>query len=188
MRHVAKKITDLARKALSAEDKPITLMIIAAGVAIAIFEYWGFLENKRVEVAYKHVEQWESDQYQAAFSRVAADIRAFEQEAHDIIPDDLGEAALATARLNYTQNKIVENADGRLGQDLDLLIYFFDKLSVCVDRGLCDGPLLAQFFEGHLERLWIYSTGFVASRRGTIDGYGSLAQAYRDRLIQNNES
>lgn len=188
MRYVARKITDLARRALRAEDKPLTLSIIAAGVIITVFEYREFLETKRVEVAYDHVEQWETDQYQAAFGRVAADIRAFEQEALTVIPENLGEGAFATAQLNYTQNKIIENANGRLGEDLDLLIYFFDKLSICVDRGLCDSPLLGQFFEGHLERLWIYSTGFVASRRSTIDGYGSLAESYRDRLIVENES
>lgn len=185
MHYIARKISSLVRQAARAEDKPITLLFFATGVVITLFQYREYLQTERVEKSYTHVQEWQSGDFKAAFDRVSALIRSSEEDALALIPEDFSPQDRELAQLNIVQARLRDASEGKIGDDLDDLIYFFDKLYVCVDRSLCDSDLLEQFFKDNVPRLWIYSSTFVAKRRDSVDGYGALTERYVNLLTQD---
>lgn len=184
----AKKIATLMRDATRSEDKPITLLFFAAGVILTLLQYREHLETQRVKFSYEHVREWETGGYQAAFENLSQEIRTAEAYAVSVVPEDLEPDARARAQLNVVQNRLADASDAPLGAQMDSLFYFFDKLSVCVDRNLCDADLLEAFFKDNLTRMWIYSSSFVAKREEEIAGYAQLTDAYQARLRAPKET
>ncbi|SLN21696.1 hypothetical protein ROA7450_00784 [Roseovarius albus] len=182
IRSLVSKIVNFLRNAVRAEGKPITLIFVATGLVITLVQYREHLETKRIKTSYEHVQEWEEEGYKAAFDVLSNTIRKAEAASVSVLPDDLDAEAYEAAKLNVVQRELANASEGELGAEIDKLIYFFDKLSVCVDRNLCDEDLLSVFFRDNLTRMWIYSSSFVAKRRQEIDGYAALTIAYQERL------
>jgi len=184
LRSAVSRLTELFRRVTVADEKPISVTLLSLGLILTFVEYKNYQANERVKTSYQHVREWEERGYKEAFDQVSGVIRETKAKALDAMPQELLEDMTAPerdlAQLNTVMNRLAQDAD--LAPQLSQLFYFFDKLSVCADRNLCDEALLADFFGENLLRFDVYAKTYVARQRDEIDGYALLTESYVVRL------
>ncbi len=184
IRRTASQFMVLWRRLRAVEERPLSVALLALGLALTFFEYKNYQSGERTKTSYQHVQEWEDKGYKSALDRVSGVILNANATALDKVPadllEDMSDADKDLARLNTAMNRLA--GDEAVQEDLDQLIYFFDKLSVCVSRDLCDSGLIEDFFRENLLRFDVYSKAHVAQRRVEIDGYGELTEAFVEHL------
>lgn len=182
-------ITSMFRSFKLAEEKPLTFLFFAGGVILTFAQYRAYLHDQKVEFSYQHVQEWEDKGYKAAYEDMISLVRTSEELALKQMPEELAEEMsvleLRQAQVNSAMQALADEPEIR--PQLHQLVYFFDKMSVCVERDLCDPELLREFFRDQVLSFTGYARTYVAIERDSFQSYASLTEAYATQLRTENE-
>lgn len=186
--------TDWRRRANIAQT------IVAAGAVaaavIAAFEYNRQKETARAEQTISYVELWETGGYQADWRKLRSEWNDYlsrvpdnQQAAAKGNPDRerrLIEMFLSTAGASKLskQSGASENSDAHTEKSrlkaLHNLTYFFNRLHLCVEAGLCSPTVTKTFFGGQIGSFidtfepWLQTS--ESGNGGRLRGLRSLAE------------
>lgn len=144
-------------------------ILLIVGALFSVYQYLAAREEIRVGRTLDLVELWEKEEYQQAQNVLRRRIAAL-NEAHQ---NSLGtkptpeEIAFYRDRLGLQALK-PDGGDLPLAEfqeDFDRVIYFLNRLSSCVEEGLCSRRVADTFFRDYAESFWSYFSGYAAERR-----------------------
>jgi len=133
---------------------------VIIGGAFALYQFQVARADLRVERTLRLVERFEGDAYLTAQGRAAAiSARASEQIDQidaDPVASSLPAKVLADERQRLIVASAYETVDGQsdLSSSILLIVGFFGGVSVCVDRGVCDGDTAHQFLDPYATEFW----------------------------------
>lgn len=122
----------------------VAMAIVAAGWAI--YTYVQEQEARRVEYTLSVIESWEEHGYRLAYGKL--------RRAHETFTDAISAAELElaaqneTARANIIGNFIrMVEADPQMDENVGEVMYFFNRLALCLDAGICALSTSRHFFD-----------------------------------------
>lgn len=119
---------------------------VMATRAWAIFEYRQELEARRIQYTLSVIDSWEEHGYRLAYGN----LRQAHARFTDSIPrselDVAAESDIARANLARNFVRVIE-ADAELAEDVREVVYFFNRLAICLDAGVCSFATSSRFFD-----------------------------------------
>lgn len=147
-------------------DRPLSLVLLVIGMTVTYLEYQASIDESRVEKSFQMVEEWESRGYSNDFDAYSNLVLELEAEA----------TAAGGPPLPYIQRKLIKPSED-YAIHIANLYYFFDKVSLCIDRSLCDGPLLEEYFGNSIRGFWEHTIAYLETRRERVSDFGRLTEA-----------
>ncbi|WP_417668495.1 hypothetical protein [Roseibium sp.] len=149
----------------------VTVLGVLAGL-FAVYQYYDATEAQRSKETLAMIEIWETRAYAEAFDRLRERVIEFSAS----IP----EAELALARKNVQAAENLRHSmydhvlSGIGGQtDLDKVVYFFNRLGLCVKASLCSFKTSYIFFKDPLEGFMSNFASFIKAKQIQLPGYAN---------------
>jgi hypothetical protein len=134
----------------------------------SVYQFLANQEQKRVEQTMSLVELWETKDYQQA-QRALKDRLAALNTQYDKL---LSANPSPTEEQVFRQSigiKAMTASDGTMPADFsenfDRIVYFLNRLSFCVDGGLCSRKVTDAYFRDYAVSFWSYFAGYVDKQR-----------------------
>ncbi len=144
-------------------------ILLVLGTLFSGYQYLQAREEKRIERTLELVELWERPEYQAAQRSLKRRL----SELNEKFVGDLGSNATA-AELAIFQDRIgIEAMKPQGGAEplaefrdhFDRIVYFLNRLSFCVEGGLCSHEVADAYFQDFARSFWSYFSGFIRQER-----------------------
>ena len=144
----------------------ITLVL---GAIFSVYQYLAAREEKRVERSLELVELWEQPDYQAAQRALKLRIGALNERYASLV----GEHPTASEQAVYASRIGMEalTADGGtmpladFQDQFDRIVYFLNRVSFCVEGGLCSREVADAYFRDFAQSFWSYFSGYIVRQR-----------------------
>lgn len=146
----------------------LRILLVLGGV-FSVYQYLQAREEKRVERTLQLVEVWERQDYQTAQRALRRRLAAL-NERHasllganpsrtefDIYRDRLGIEAMQETGGDMPL------ADFR--EQFDRIVYFLNRVSFCVEEGLCSRAVADAYFLDYARSFWDYFSDFAVQQR-----------------------
>lgn len=144
-------------------------ILLVLGTIFSVYQYMQAREEKRIERTLELVEQWDRAEYQDAQ-------RALKRRLGDLnarYAGDLGSTA-TPKEIAIFQERIGIEALKETGGAMpladfrdafDRIVYFLNRVSFCVQGGLCSRHVADAYFEDFAQSFWSYFAGFIRQER-----------------------
>ncbi len=144
-------------------------ILLVVGTIFSVVQYLQAREEKRVERTLELVELWDQPEYQAAQRSLKRRLT----ELNARFSADLGrsttpkELALFQERIGIEAMK----AEGgslpvdEFHESFDRIVYFLNRVSFCVDGGLCSKDVAEAYFRDFAQSFWGYFAGHIRQER-----------------------
>ena len=144
-------------------------IILVVGALFSVYQYLAAREEKRVERTLSIVELWENKDYQTAQQALKARLTALNAKYASL----LGANASPAERAVYFERIGIEalTADGgtmplpEFQEQFDKIVYFLNRLSFCVEGGLCSKDMTDAYFRDYAVSFWSYFKSYVVRQR-----------------------
>jgi len=138
-------------------------------LAFSVYQFLANQEQKRVEQTMSLVELWETKDYQQA-QRALKDRLAALNAKYDKL---LSASPSPTEEQVFRQRIGIEAMSASGGdmpladfsENFDRIVYFLNRLSFCVDGGLCSRKVSDAYFHDYAVSFWSYFAGYVDKQR-----------------------
>jgi len=144
-------------------------VLLVLGTVFSVVQYLQAREEKRVERTLELVELWDRPEYQDA-QRV---LKRRLAELNERFAGDLGRSA-TPKELAIFQERIGIEAmtaqDGSVSPEVfresfDRIVYFLNRVSFCVEGGLCSHDVAEAYFRDYAASFWSYFAGHIRQER-----------------------
>ena len=154
------------------------------GIVFAGYQYLRQVEADRAEQTLNLIDIWETRGYREDFKGLRDGVQNFLSK---VPPADL-EAARQNALVsrNLRDRLLSEVLGTEENQErLNDVIYFFNRLGLCIEADLCSRETAAIFFDDSLTNFLSHFEPVISSRRETDKGYAEGVLLLRSAIEQN---
>ncbi|MAM10258.1 MAG: hypothetical protein CML23_07290 [Rhizobiaceae bacterium] len=157
-------------EALAGVVAAIGLMVAVPSFLFGIAQYSWHLEGERARETLEMIDLWEVRGYQDTFSHFTEDV---EELLAEIPTDELQMAAQSERAANNIRLKIAEAllSKGENEEHFDKLLFFFNRLGLCVQAKLCSIRTAETFYSGTLNNFVDFFMPYILSKQDSLDGY-----------------
>lgn len=146
------------------------ITVVGLGTAIAaagwaIYEYRQEQEARRIEYTLSVIDSWEEHGYRLAYGKL--------RRAHAAFIDGISAAELElaaqsdTAKANIMRNFTrMVGADPQIAENVREVMYFFNRLALCINAGICTTSTSRHFFDDTVSTF--------------LEAYGPYIEQHRD--------
>ncbi|MEM6385395.1 MAG: hypothetical protein AAF718_04070 [Pseudomonadota bacterium] len=178
---VPTKTDDRLRKRLREALSYAAAVAALAGILLGTFEYFQRKDQVRARHTMDQIEYWDDHGIRAAYRSLSGRVA----EVLAIVPDrELAAASddpeLARKLKARVAERVLQYDDAP--EQFDDVIYFFSRLSLCIEARVCDGDAAAVFFEDTLDSFLDTFEGEVRNRSERIESYGAAVLSLADRF------
>lgn len=144
-------------------------ILLVLGTVFSVVQYLQAREEKRVERTLELVELWDRPEYQDAQRALKRRLT----ELNERFSADLGrsttpkELAIFQERIGIEAMKAAGGAMPleEFREAFDRIVYFLNRVSFCVDGGLCSEDVANAYFRDFAQSFWSYFAGHVRQER-----------------------
>ena len=155
------------------------------GVILGIMEYTQRKALNRAQNTMSQIEYWDSQGARDAYRALNRDVQTFFEPIRSQV-ETARENQRAAENLRRETVKAVLKRDGA-DRDLEDVVYFFSRLSLCVRAELCDHATARVFFEDTLITFLSIFEDYIRAEETRIPGYGEAVLCLRDRFADKSE-
>ena len=149
----------------------------------SVFQFLANQEQKRVEQTMSLVELWESKDFQQAQRALKERLAALNAKY-----DNLLSANPSPTEEQVFRQRIGIEAMTASGGDMpladfsdnfDRVVYFLNRLSICVDGKLCSREVADAYFRDYAVSFWSYFAGYIEQgAQGRFTNFAAAIEAY----------
>lgn len=144
-------------------------ILLVLGTVFSVVQYLQAREEKRVERTLELVELWDRPEYQDAQRALKRRLT----ELNTRFAGDLGRSATPKELAIFQERIGIEAMKAEGGamppeafrEAFDRIVYFLNRVSFCVDGGLCSQDVAEAYFRDYAQSFWSYFAGFVRQER-----------------------
>lgn len=162
-------------------------IVLVVGAIFSVYQYLAQREEQRVAQTMRMVELWDQGDYQKAQQAIKARLTGLNEKYADL----LGKTPTRNEQSIYRQRIGIQAMaeDGGpqpladFTADFDRIVYFLNRLSFCVEGGLCSRKMADAYFHDYAVSFWSYFAGYIGKQRKT----GSVTYALSIEKYVNEE-
>ena len=144
-------------------------ILLVLGTVFSVVQYLQAREEKRVERTLELVELWDRPEYQDAQRALKRRLT----ELNTRFAGDLGRSATPKELALFQERIGIEAMKAEGGamppeafrEAFDRIVYFLNRVSFCVDGGLCSQDVAEAYFRDYAQSFWSYFAGHVRQER-----------------------
>jgi hypothetical protein len=144
---------------------------LVVGAIFSVYQYLAQREEQRVAQTMRMVELWDQGDYQQAQQAIKARLGELNEKYRNL----LGASPTQKEQSVYRQRIGIQafTPDGGskpladFTADFDKIVYFLNRLSFCVDGGLCSRKMADAYFRDYAASFWSYFAGYIDKQRKT---------------------
>ena len=158
-------------------------IVLVAGAVFSVYQFLLAREETRVQRALEMVQLWEQPEYQAAQRAVKKRVAALNASYANL----LGDRPTSNDR-SFLMKRIGLEAMTEKGgtqpteefqEEFDRIVYFLNRISFCVEGGLCSREVIDAYFLDYATSFWDYFAGYADRQRDTVSPtYAQPIEAY----------
>jgi hypothetical protein len=150
----------------------VVTVLGAFGVIFAVTQYFLAQEADRSKETLAMIEIWETRGYSKSFTDLGASVQDFLISAPKEDLQLAGKNKSAAENLRKAMYaKVLSNAASK--EDFDRVVYFFNRLGLCVEASLCSSKTADIFFQDSLRGFMSNFSELIQDKRSTLPGYAS---------------
>ena len=163
-------------------------VLLVLATIFSAYQYLQAREEKRIERALELVELWERQEYQEAQRALKRRLADLNQRYRSDLGSNPSAAELAIFQDRVGVEALTEGggtmplADFR--DAFDRNVYFLNRLSFCVEGGLCSRAVADAYFLDYARSFWAYFSGFIRQERRR--GSPNFAKAIEDYVSRSD--
>jgi hypothetical protein len=150
----------------------VRVLIILGGI-FTVYQYLDAREDNRVEKALELVNLWDQPQYQQAQAALATRLEELNTRYASLLGPNPTEAEERIYYRRLGQEAMTaEGGSQTLAEfrtSFDRIVYFLNRLSFCVDSGICSRDVADAFFKDFAISFWTYFGGYIEQVRARGD-------------------
>jgi hypothetical protein len=144
-------------------------ILLVLGTIFSVVQYLQAREEKRVERTLELVELWDRPEYQDAQRALKRRLT----ELNTRFAGDLGRTATPKELTIFHERIGIEamKAEGdsiqaeEFREAFDRIVYFLNRVSFCVEGGLCSQDVAEAYFRDYVQSFWSYFAGHIRQER-----------------------
>ncbi|MEC8294414.1 MAG: hypothetical protein VX083_13050 [Pseudomonadota bacterium] len=142
------------------------------GVLFGIYQYTMQLEAQRADRTLEMIEQWRDDGYRASFVALSDEVATL---LASVPAADLAAAKATPRAAANLRSKVLRRVLGKAEnqQRLDTVVFYFNKLGLCVEARLCSTKTTEIFFGSTVEGFVDVFGPEIAARRTEEPDYAN---------------
>jgi len=160
----------------------VRILLVLGGI-FTVYQYLDARQDNRVEKSLELVNLWEQPQYQQAQAALTTRLEGLNQRYAELIGSDPTEAERRVYYRRLGQEAMTDAggtqplAEFRIS--FDRIVYFLNRLSFCVESGICSREVADAFFYDFAASFWNYFGGHVEQVRARGDrDFAAAIEAY----------
>jgi hypothetical protein len=142
---------------------------LVVGAIFSVYQYLAQREEQRVAQTMRMVELWDQGDYQEAQRSIKARLGELNEKYRNL----LGDKPTQTEQAIYRQRIGIQAMTPEGGSkpladftaDFDRIVYFLNRLSFCVEGGLCSRKMADAYFRDYAVSFWSYFAGYIDKQR-----------------------
>lgn len=175
---VSKKSTAL-RRVSTGLNTLVKIMFLTTFI-VGYLEYRSALRERKINAAFELITNWEVGGFQTAYEVVSFEINRMRAEFADQFPDELSNPALERAYLSNQILQLVETDKG-FDQNVGKVFYFYGKIGICIQQGICNRGMLHGFFHSSAVDFLYYFQSYAENKRASGQpDFAQYAEAFVD--------
>ncbi|GAB5461023.1 DUF4760 domain-containing protein [Hoeflea alexandrii] len=154
----------------------------ALGIVLGVYQYVQQLEANRARETLAMIEIWETRGYREDFDALSRDMVAYWDNVpkQDIELAKANQRAAANLRKAFFREMIDKSAANM--KRFDRVVYFFNRLGLCIEAQLCSPYTARVFFEDTITAFLSNFEPRIAEKRKTLPGYANGVFLLRDEI------
>ena len=144
-------------------------LVIIFGAIFTVYQFLDQREQRRSQETLGLIELWETADYQDAQIAVRQRLVELNEQYSGL----LGANPSAEEMALYQERIGLEAVNGEGGklpkeqfqQKFDRLVYFLNRLAVCVEGNRCDAEMARTYFHDYAASFWRYFAGYAQTQR-----------------------
>ncbi|MEP9386685.1 hypothetical protein [Mesorhizobium sp. KR9-304] len=147
-------------------------IMLVAGAVFSVYQFLLAREETRVQRALEMVELWEKPEYQDAQRAVKRRIGGLNAKYATLLGDrpTIDDRAFLMKRIGMeamTEDGGTQAAE-EFQEDFERIVYFLNRISFCVEGGLCSRDVIDAYFRDYATSFWAYFAGYAERQRATV--------------------
>jgi hypothetical protein len=157
-------------------------IVLVAGAIFSVYQFLLAREETRVQRALDMVELWEKPEFQKAQRAVKKRIDDLNDKYAKILVDQptMNDRAVIMQRIG--SEAIAAEGDATQAEEFeeqfDQIVYFLNRISFCVEGGLCSREVIDAYFGDYAKSFWAYFSGHIDKQRAVEPTYAQPIEAY----------
>lgn len=155
----------------------------ALGVVFGVYQYYQQLEANRARETLAMIELWETRGYRDAFVTLRRDMLDYWATVPPADIEFAKSSPIAAENLrNALFRAVIDTSEEKAGR-FERIVYFYNRLGLCVQAKLCSASTARIFFDDPLRSFLSNFEARIDAERETLPGYASgiylLRSAFR---------
>ena len=165
-------VSDNGWSLLSSIVTVVTFVGAVGGIFWAVFEYRESQETERTKYTLTLIETWETQGYRQAYGELRKFYTAF---IETVPPADRRTAETS----GHARDNLLQSFNRRIAQEparqeqVREVVYFFNRLGLCVSASLCSKETTAVFFNDTVQSFLDAYGPYIESSKETLPGRGA---------------
>jgi hypothetical protein len=157
-------------------------LVLVAGAIFSVYQFLLAREETRVQRALDMVELWEKPEFQKAQRAVKKRIDDLNDKYAKILvaQPTMNDRAVILQRIG--SEAMAEEGDAAQAEEFeeqfDQIVYFLNRISFCVEGGLCSREVIDAYFGDYAKSFWAYFSGHIDEQRSVEPTYAQPIEAY----------
>ena len=152
------------------------------GAIFTVYQFLAVREEARIQRALDMVELWEKPEFQKAQRAVKKRIDDLNEKYAKILVDQptMNDRAVIMRKIG-TEAMAAEGDTTEaeeFEEQFDQIVYFLNRISFCVEGGLCSREVIDAYFGDYAKSFWAYFSDHIDRQRATVPTYAQPIEAY----------
>lgn len=158
-------------------------ILFSISLLIGYSEYSISQNDKKIEASLQLVSQWEDKGYYEDYHLIELKIESLRTEAYVGLQDQRDDLIADNQIINFVQNSLYSSLSNVEKRKFERLIYFYNKVGLCIKNKICDDNLLIEFFGHTASVIWLYFKPEIYLRRDNIPNYAVYAEFFSENSV-----
>lgn len=154
----------------------------ALGVVFGVYQYYQQVEANRARETLAMIEMWETRGYRENFVELRQDMLDYWATVPSADIEFARTNANAAANLREAFFGSVINASGEKSKRFERIVYFYNRLGLCIQANLCSAGTARIFFADPLNSFLSNFEPRLEAERKVLPGYASGVLLLKDAL------
>jgi len=155
-------------------SKHFLKLLFAISLIFVYLEYDQTLKQQRITNSFEMVKDWEKQGTANDYADFSKRVENLSHKASVALGEIDNQNDKSILISNYVRRNMFKDISSKDNEAIDRVLYYFNKVGLCIDAQLCEREYLVEFFGDSVKRFWFY--------------YRDNAIYKRTKLKQNNHA
>lgn len=166
-------------------SKHFLKLLFAISLMFVYLEYDQTLKQQRISNSFEMVKDWEKQGAANDYVNFSKRVENLSDKASIALGEIDSQNDKSILISNYVRRNMFKDISSKDNEAIDRVLYYFNKVGLCIDAELCEKEYLVEFFGDSVKRFWFYYRDNAIYKRTKLKQTNHAE--YTERFVQAAE-